>query len=1484
MKQKLQNLDRILYAGAFKIQFLISGLTLILILLINNLARAQNCNVNLPINATNFTNLSVASSTELCILGNWPCSRENLINNDGNPATLPFPLAGSNYLEVRVNSNDFAAGNFVGFDFAQVGLIDLGLFSNITISTYQGTTLQESKSGNNLAVGISIIGTSRKVVGFTSSLPFNRIRITTSGINISLGSLQVYSAIVKQFCEGITLPCNTSVQLSSPAYPFTIDDANSGVLGIGLGNSVNNLDRVLDANLNNFATILKPAISVGTKVSLSVKKALSPIPANTFGGFDIETVGLLNLSALNGMTVTLLNNGDTVQSTTGENLVAVGIPLLSGSGRRTIGTLATAPFNELRLTVNFGLADVALLTATNVYGPVVTQYCLGSALACNLPTQVKKPTHPIYVDGRHTGINGVGSVGTINNWERAIDDNDTSVARIIQTAGILSTASFTIGDALNTYPANTFAGFKISTTSLLNASVLNYYSIQLLNNGSVVQTSNAASVLLDVNSLLFNGAHVQTIGIVSNSSFDAVKLVIAKPVAIDLGIVDIHGLVLESLCNVALSCNQSSILQYGSHPVIINAMRTGVLGVANVGVSVTNAGNVLTAEDTDFAQITTVASILSNASISVQNPIQTYPAGTFAGFVVENSNGVLNAGLLSSIRISTYLDGNFQEQVSGINLLDLTLLITILGPSSDVRNIGFVTTQPFDEVRISVGEVIAVSSTLNVYGAFIDTRSAIGGGLFCKATFPDFAVTEVRKTVVGDVSINDIAPVGTTYGSPIADPNNPDGTLLTVASNGSYSFSPILPGKYQFDIPVCLPALTNGCATEKMTITVTQRYDQNSYPIINDDIVLTKGAAINPIPIVIKVKANDNPGNYGGGLGIPSIVNSGVGAPSHGTASVDGNGNIVYTPLADYYGEDQFSYTVCETPSGLCASAMVYLTILSPDVANSTYAGANFYTTLKNKMLTVNSSLGLLVNALDPEGNIQMVVPKTETIAGKGTLNLMADGSFTFNPVSDFTGPIIFDFYVNDNGTPIANSRGTVEILVRSFPLITYPDIAVTMINKNVSGSLAVNDVAPIGTTYSTVVALPGNPNNTLLTLNNDGTFSFTPTLEGQYQFDVSVCLPGQVSDCVTERISIFAILQTEVDNIPIINTDIGISRGNDVSPNPIAINVIANDAAGNMGGTLGPITVTNSGPGAPLHGVVSVNNNGEIIYTPNAGFYGDDYFTYTTCESPASTCASAIVKVSVQAMNAANTIVCSDDYISTTAGEVIAVSAINGVIANDLDLESASLTVVPMIETVPNKGTFTLNADGSYVFVPTAGFSGSLIFNYEILDNGMPTASANGSVHINVMQYPDLTPVIMLSDNTYSDNQVKDVLVYIEEVKGVATAPGQIALAINAPIGFSWLPFDENQTLVTLVGGGSYAVDNNSFDVIQSTSSQILLLAKSSFALPSNGVVLIGVQLQHTSASNGEATTTVNIFPDIRKRYDDNTANNVYYRVLLKQ
>ncbi|HMD00146.1 MAG TPA: cadherin-like domain-containing protein, partial [Ferruginibacter sp.] len=64
----------------------------------------------------------------------------------------------------------------------------------------------------------------------------------------------------------------------------------------------------------------------------------------------------------------------------------------------------------------------------------------------------------------------------------------------------------------------------------------------------------------------------------------------------------------------------------------------------------------------------------------------------------------------------------------------------------------------------------------------------------------------------------------------------------------------------------------------------------------------------------------------------------------------------------------------------------------------------------------------------------------------RGTLVLNADGSYTFTPVINFTGPVDFPYTTTDDGTPQATAMATLHILVR--PNAATPDLT-PRINSN---------------------------------------------------------------------------------------------------------------------------------------------------------------------------------------------------------------------------------------------------------------------------------------------------------------------------------------------------------------------------------------------------------------------------------------------------
>lgn len=965
---------------------------------------------------------------------------------DGNASTYATMsvnvgiINGAAKLSVMDNIDNYSAGHYVGFDISSDDLLSIGLLDKVKIKTYLGGSEQESYSGDQLIAGIGLIsGSGRNVVGFVTTQSFDEVQlIIESGVvDLNLGTTRVYSVVIKEFCEGGDFVCNTDSPLSVPEYPVFIDKTSTGVLDVGLGESISDLDNILSPDRNEYATITRPAANVAQTVNITLKKELSKFNENTFAGFDMEFNGVIDLGILNSITLNLYDDDNLVAFANGSDLLTAGIPLLSGTGRGTMGVLAEADYNTIQLSIDYSILGVGVLSTIKIYGVVVKAFCEGASLECNTPSVLTNPSYPVYVNGQHTGITGGVNSGTINKPENAIDPGEEKAAQINFTAGVLSTASIGIADALTSYEAGTFAGIDISTNSLLTLSVLDNISLKLFKDGTEVQSVSPSSILINVNTALLTDSSRVVVGVMAEQEFNEIVLYVEQPVNIDIGYINVHGAIFEEMCAASITCYESYLLQYGEHPVIINHERTGVMGVADVGSEIRNPGNVLEPDNTLYGELTSVAGVLSSVSLSVLNIVQEYPVGTFAGFVVENQNGLIDLDLLNSLSINTYKDGILQESRSGSNLLNLTLIIELIGPGSNSQNIGFTTSKPFDEIQIVLGEFVSVGvlTTIRVYGAFIDTRSSIGGELFCMNTLPDFAVTYIGVPVDGNVSSNDNMPPNTTYGTPSTNPDNPSDATPSMNNDGTYSFVTEELGKYNFHVPVCPEEVTENCPTELLTITVIDSTAGKIPPIANNDYTAMMGDESSPSSISINVMLNDSPSHKDGSLDSLEIITTGSSEVKYDELSVGQNGEIIYKPKSGVYGVDSFRYSIAEIPGGLKDTATVIVLILPGNAPNTTIAHDHYATVEKGSNLSIDAANGLLASGSDPEGDTRTVTAKTDNIPGVGEIEISSDGSYAFTPESDYVGPAQFSYEVTDDGSPSATAYGTIHILVT--PVLT---------------------------------------------------------------------------------------------------------------------------------------------------------------------------------------------------------------------------------------------------------------------------------------------------------------------------------------------------------------------------------------------------------------------------------------------------------------
>jgi subtilisin family serine protease len=145
-----------------------------------------------------------------------------------------------------------------------------------------------------------------------------------------------------------------------------------------------------------------------------------------------------------------------------------------------------------------------------------------------------------------------------------------------------------------------------------------------------------------------------------------------------------------------------------------------------------------------------------------------------------------------------------------------------------------------------------------------------------------------------------------------------------------------------------------------------------------------------------------------------------------------------------------------------------------------------------------------------------------------------------------------------------------------------------------------------------------------------------------------------------------------------------------------------------------------------PAHGTLALAPNGSFTYTPAAGYSGTDMFTYRASDG---TLYSNLATVTITITNRPPT--SAADAYTTPQGETLTVAA-PGVLANDSDPDAEALTAA--LVSGPAKGTLTLNANGSFTYVPNAGASGTDTFTYRPYDGALygPTATVTITVTAN--------------------------------------------------------------------------------------------------------------------------------------------------------
>ncbi|MFC4723581.1 Ig-like domain-containing protein, partial [Geojedonia litorea] len=260
------------------------------------------------------------------------------------------------------------------------------------------------------------------------------------------------------------------------------------------------------------------------------------------------------------------------------------------------------------------------------------------------------------------------------------------------------------------------------------------------------------------------------------------------------------------------------------------------------------------------------------------------------------------------------------------------------------------------------------------------------------------------------------------------------------------------------------------------------------------------------------------------------------------------------------------------------------------------------------------------------------------------------------------------------------------------------------------------------------------------------GVITFTPAAN----YTGLVSFPYVITDGTDTATANENITVNAVNDAPVAVDDLSTTDPNVA----VTIPVLTNDTDID-GDTLSVSSIVTT----PTNGTVVINGDDTITYTPNPGFnVGTDTFEYEVCDG-SGLCDIALVTVEVPKTFLPPT--ANPDTNSTLENTTLTVAAGSGLLSNDTDPNADETLVVTnfviggITHTVGTtesltEGDLTINADGSYEFVPAFNYNGPVPqVTYNISDGNGGTSSSTLDITVTLVNE---TPVAV--DDAYTTDE----------------------------------------------------------------------------------------------------------------------------------
>jgi gliding motility-associated-like protein len=540
------------------------------------------------------------------------------------------------------------------------------------------------------------------------------------------------------------------------------------------------------------------------------------------------------------------------------------------------------------------------------------------------------------------------------------------------------------------------------------------------------------------------------------------------------------------------------------------------------------------------------------------------------------------------------------------------------------------------------------------------------------------SLTITRQPLHGEVAIN-------------------DDFAVVYKPNANYN------GSDNFGYQIC--DATSHCATANVSITINA---VNDVPVLTDDSAIT----LEDTPILVNILANDNDAKDAGSSINASSLNITT-QPLHGTAVIQ-NGQIYYTPAANYFGTDILTYSVSD--NGLPLPALTASAIL------------NISVTSVNDKPQITGQQSVSTNEDTPFAlNInQLSITDIDNSQTDFTISVSAGTNYTIN---------------NTTITPSANYNGTLTIPIQVSDGQSLSDIFNLSVTVN-----AVNDKpVALNETFYTAESTPINLN--VLANDNDqndpqgGIDASSLTIIRHPAHGSAIILPNFTinyspnsaywgNDTIVYRIqdkgypmpalADTAMVVIEISRLsPQANND-NATVNEDQS---VVINLLANDT--DSGDNIAPTTVQIITQ--PAHGTLSGLQGGSVTYLPASNYNGSDSFTYRVKDVTNLISNTATVTISVLPVNDAP--VALDKTFVTEPNKSLILTLLQ--IASDIDSELDINSLIINTQAQHGNATIDVNKE-EIIYIPQTNYTGEDHFSFHVSDlEGLPSNVATITIQI---------------------------------------------------------------------------------------------------------------------------------------------------------